>query len=104
MTHNRDLLCPDCGHHLHRPNPGPCQWHDCQCGHEGAVVTQKRKSVPEEVIRDVLALVIHHTLSHDSDPADLVIAGEFLKAMRNEGDERIAVLYERWRDEIVAVR
>lgn len=31
-----DLLCPDCGHHLHRPNPGQCQWHDCRCGAEPA--------------------------------------------------------------------
>lgn len=28
-----ELLCPDCGHHLHRPNPGPCGWHECKCGH-----------------------------------------------------------------------
>lgn len=27
-----ELRCPDCGHHLHRPTPGPCQWRDCACG------------------------------------------------------------------------
>lgn len=26
-----DLLCPDCGHHLHRPSPGACEWYDCGC-------------------------------------------------------------------------
>ena len=28
------LLCPDCGHHLHRSPPGVgtvCQWHGCGC-------------------------------------------------------------------------
>lgn len=30
------LLCPDCGHHLHRPNPGICQWYDCGCPAETA--------------------------------------------------------------------
>lgn len=25
------LLCDDCGHHLHRPKPGVCQWYECGC-------------------------------------------------------------------------
>lgn len=28
---SRDLLCPDCGHHIHRPKPGKCGWYDCPC-------------------------------------------------------------------------
>lgn len=57
-----------------------------------------------EELGTVLSLVIRHSLRHETDPGDLAIAIEFLKAIRDEGPERIAHLNATWAEEIAEAK
>jgi hypothetical protein len=55
----RTDLCPDCGHHLHRPNPGKCGWHDCPCASQppSADAPDLRAVLTDEAMRDILVVL-----------------------------------------------
>jgi hypothetical protein len=59
-----DLLCPDCGHHLHRPDPVKvkCQWYDCQCG-----ITPSESTQVDEIRAALLSFDVRHHLDWFSD-------------------------------------
>lgn len=61
------------------------------------------EAVIDGVLRDVLALVIRHNLSHQTDDSDLSLAIELLKAIRDD-PTHIAVLYERFADDFLSLR
>jgi hypothetical protein len=52
--------------------------------------------VEQRLLEHIVTFLIRHQLAHRFDDKDLAIAIEFLKALREHDEKRVALLYELW--------